>query len=144
MPDEKGHVFLIGKYGEWAAIKKMLVHPDTRKEEVALMLSAIAQTCARKQYQFSVANQAELDAKADGVLKELGMQKKGLDSALLALEKLNSSVLGLSGLDEISKSYLVYSLLEKLGYSEQIRPESLVKIYPNLKIAKPRGLFSKK
>ena len=127
------------KYKDWISIKKMLVHPDTGQEEVAFMLSGIAATTAKKGYHFSGINLAELDARVDDALKSAGVKKGGRESALAALAKLD-----VSGLDEVSKSYAINSLLEKCGVSARITQEAMAKIYRHLKITKPRGRFSKK
>jgi len=126
------------KYKDWISIKKMLVHPDTGQGEVAFMLAGIAATTAKKGYQFAGIDIVSLNARAEKTFKSSG-GKKGFANAITALAKIDSS-----GLDGISKSYLIDVVLEQFGCSARITQEAMAEIYPHLKITKPRGRFSKK
>jgi hypothetical protein len=132
----EGQIALICRYKDWIAIKKMGVDETTKDYEVAGILSAINTTLVRKAFDF-----VEVDRGAEAVADELtrGMRKsfQNLATALAGAEPKARE-------DPIYNALLMKKILENLGFPPYANVESMIKAYPELKTAKPRGRVAKK
>jgi len=139
MKDEKpveDEAIFVGKHGEWFAVKKMSIDATTKRHEIAGILAIIGATVRRKMFDFA------------------GVKREAIEAAALQLTKGKRRAYGnlvdaLSGVKEgefkgEDASYLLDRILSNLGFAAWPSAETLSKVYPDLKFAKPRGNFGKK
>ncbi|MEM3399980.1 MAG: DUF2666 family protein [Candidatus Micrarchaeia archaeon] len=141
----EGEITFTAKLGEWISIKKMGVDEETKNEEIACVLSGIAESADRKCFQI-LGIDGELAAKLSAYVEGLAKGKrKGFSSLSEAVRALNKTEIeNMAGGKcpyEVVEAYVVALLLEKLGYSARVSTEMLRTLYPELKLPKPRGRF---
>ncbi len=137
------------KYGQWVAIKRMSITGDTKPEEVVFNLAAIRQSLDRKSFEFLGINVAILDAYATTVTGEGRKSISNLVQAIQAIASkeaksaVDQAVNGKPELTEIANVYLLRKIAQNLKYDFDVNTDLLTKIYPNLKLPKPRGRKAK-
>ena len=141
-------VSFAAKFKEWISIKKMSVDESTKPEEVAAILAGITATMDRKSFEFTGINTDGIDAYTDELTKG---KRKGFGTlaeifgALKAGEVKQKLVeAGGEGKYPLAEAYFIRKILSNLGQHAWIDLETMKKVFPELKIAKPRGNFGKK
>lgn len=136
------------KHKDWMVVKKLLIVQNTLPEEIAIALASIDKTLVRKSYEYA-------GIKADVVeAYVMTVAKKGRTFSNLAeiFKSLQPGAVKAALLPAcptpahypIAESYFVKKLLEEVGYDPCLEPETLGKVFPHIKVAKPRGNFGKK
>jgi hypothetical protein len=142
-------IIFIAKYKDWMVIKKLKINDKTPPQEVASILASIEATLSRKSYQFTGINQQKIEEVAEKFSKG---KRKSFSSLAEILKSLNTSELKKELLSAcpsekhypIAENYFFKVMLDKLGFKTNLDNETLVEVYPELKIPKPRGNFGSK
>ncbi len=142
-------VVFTAKYKDWIVVKKFKVEPDTKPEEVVAALTSVNATVVRKTFDFLGINKEIILAYAQRVCKG---KRKGFASLAEVAGSLKTAEVKAELLkacpDEkllpFAENYLLRAILDTLGMQAEIDLDTLGKIYPNVKITKPRGNFKKK
>ncbi len=127
---EEGRIGLIGRYGDWTAIKKLSLNDVDEDWEVSGILSGINHSIVNKALELSCKDYAEVEKKAKSAAKG---KRKSIAAAAEALEGIKNE------LDSECGPLLLTKTLEELKYYVYITPFVLVDAYPDLKPPKPRG-----
>ncbi len=139
----------MAKYNNWIAIRKLSVHDNTGPEEVAFHLAGIRQTLDKKGFEFIGIDMATLDACAGTITAG---RKKNFKDLATAIEAMGSSDAKAAvekactvkpELKEIANTYLIRKIMQNLGFDADMNQEMLAKVFPNLKLPKPRGRLPK-
>ena len=141
-------VAFAARHKDWMVVKKLLIEQNTLPEEIAMTLASIDKTLVRKSYEYA-------GIKADVVeAYVMTVAKKGRTFANLAdiFKSLQPGTVKAALLPAcptpahypLAESYFVKKLLEEVGYDPCLEPETLGKVFPHVKVAKPRGNYGKK
>ncbi|MDE1798091.1 MAG: DUF2666 family protein [Candidatus Micrarchaeota archaeon] len=141
-------VAFAARFKDWMVVKKLLVDATTKPEEVSLTLASIDKTIARKSYEFTGINADVIDAYVATVAKK-GHTFANLADVFKSLQPgaVKAALLPACPTPEhypIAESYFVKRILEEAGYAPVLEPETLAKVFPHLKITKPRGNYGGK
>lgn len=141
-------VAFAARYKEWLVVKKLLIVPDTKPEEVSLALASIDKTLAKKMYEFSGINTDIVETHVASVAKR-GRQFSNLSQIFGSLKpgEVKAALLPACPTPThypIAENYFIKRLMEEVGYRTVLDPETLAEVFPHLKVAKPRGNFGKK
>ncbi|VVB98465.1 Uncharacterised protein [uncultured archaeon] len=132
----EGQIAFVGKYKEWAAIKKLGMEDNTQDYEVAGILGSVNTTIVKKAF-FFLHPDKELEAIAANATRG---KRKSFINLTDAFRQVASSMTG----EKIHDAYLLKCVYENLGFAPYANVEILVPAHPDLKVAKPRGRFGKK
>lgn len=147
---ESGSIDFSAKYKDWIVIKKASILPDTKPEEIAFQLASIRQTIDRKAFEILGIDTKALDAYAATITSGMRKSYKDMAQAVQALgspqskEAVSSACGSRSELEEPAKTYLFRKVIQGLGFDFDVNQEMLAKVYPHLKLPKPRGRQPKK
>ncbi len=139
MKDEKpaeDEAILVGKHGEWFAVKKMSIDATTKRHEIAGILATISATLRRKMFDFAGVDREAVEAAALQLTKGKRRAYGNLADALAGIKE--------GEFKDEAASCLLDRILSNLGFAAWPSTETLSKVYPDLKFAKPRGNFGKK
>lgn len=135
------------KYKEWISIKKMSIDENTKEPEVAHILASIRETIDRKTFELNGINMAKIDEYVNSVTKG---KRKGFSSIAEIFNNLKQNevreVLLASSSEQtlpLAEAYFIRKILTTLGYGLDVTTGTLSKIYPELKLPKPKGRFAK-
>ncbi|MCX6775436.1 MAG: DUF2666 family protein [Candidatus Micrarchaeota archaeon] len=136
------------KYKEWISIKKMDIDEKTTPPEVVHMLSNVRESISRKAFELSGIDKGKIDAYVLGLIKGKRKGYPTLSEIFGGMKQNEVRGVLLSASSEqllpIAETYLMRKLLTSLGYNADISGEMMSKIYPELKLPKPKGRFGKK
>jgi hypothetical protein len=136
------------KYGDWIVIKRTAIVENTKKEEVAAAIASIDSTIRRKAFDFCGINRAAIDEYAKTLAKGKKGSYKNLAEAIGSVKQGQLKETLLRSCDEkllpVAEAYFLRSLIDAMGFEVDVGTGTLSKIYPELKIAKPRGRFGSK
>jgi len=136
------------KYKDWISIKRMDIDEKTTQPEVVHMLSNVGESISRKVFELGGIDRGKIDAyvleltrgkrKGYSTLSEIfgGMKQNEVREVLLSASS--------EQLLPIAEAYFMRRLLVSLGYNVDVSGEMMSKIYPELKLPKPKGRFGKK
>ncbi len=146
---EKEGITFMARCKGWEAVKKASIDETTTNQEIAFALSGMQETMDRKAYEFLGLKTGMMDEyalslakgrkKAWGSLGEIFSNLKPAEISAKLKEACPDPKLL-----PVAETYLLSSLLKALGFDTNPNRVLLSKIYPELKIAKPRGNFGKK
>jgi hypothetical protein len=148
MDESFEQVAFAARYKDWLVVKKLLIEENTKPEEVALSLTSIDKTLVRKSYEYAGINTDVIETYVMSVAKK-GRTFANVSEVFKTLQPgtVKAALMPACPLPEqypIAESYFVKRLMEEIGYAPVLQPEILAKVYPHLKITKPRGNFGKK
>jgi hypothetical protein len=136
------------KYKEWISIKKMDIDEKTTAPEVVNMLSNVGDSVSRKAFELSGIDRSRIDAYALDLVKERRKGYSVLSEIFGSIKQSEVKGILISASSEqllpIAEVYFMRSLLRNLGYELEISGEMLSKMYPELKLPKPKGRFGKR
>jgi hypothetical protein len=136
------------KYKEWISIKKMDIDEKTTPPEVVHMLSGVVESVRRKAFELSGIDEGKIDAYVLGLIKGKRKGYSTLSEIFGSMKQNEVREAFLSGSSEqllpIAEAYFMRKLLTSLGYELETSEEMLPKIYPELKLPRPKGRFGKK
>ena len=142
-------VMFMAKYGTWISIKKLSIDSNTKPEEVAAHLSSITNALDRKVPQVLGVDVDALDEYADastsGMRKSVANLEKinGIMGMDKTVQQLDSSLQG-SASRAVAATYLFHKMLGNIKLDLEVSPDTLMDMFPGLKIPKPRGNFGGK
>lgn len=135
------------KYKNWIVIKKMSIDENTKEPEVAHILSSIRETIDRKAFELNGINTAKIDEYVATTTKG---RRKGYSSLAEIFRNLKQNevreLLLASSSEQtapLAEAYFIRRLITALGYELDVTAETLARIYPELKLPKPKGRFAK-
>jgi hypothetical protein len=138
-------VFFLAKYKDWVCIKKMNIRDNTHPAEVAAHLATIRMAVDRKAAQVCGVDTMALDIYAEKATsgmrksaKNLAKMFETLDSAE-AKQEISKASGGDSKRAEVGRIYLLSKMAENVGFDFELNPLTVGKVYPALKIPKPKG-----
>lgn len=148
MDESFEQVAFAARYKDWLVVKKLGIDATTKPEEVALALASIDKTLVRKSYEYAGINADVIDAYVATVAKK-GHTFANLSDVFKSLQPgaVKAALLPACAMPEqypIAESFFVKRLLEEAGYAPVLEPETLAKVFPHLKITKPRGNYGGK
>ncbi len=141
-------VAFAARHKDWMVVKKLLIIENTLPEEIALALASIDKTMVRKSYEYTGIKTDVVDEYAMKVAKK-GRTFANLSAVFGSLKpgEVKAALLPACPTPAhypIAESYFVKKLLEEIGFAPCLEPETLGKVFPHIKVAKPRGNFGKK
>ncbi len=141
-------VMFAARHKDWLVVKKLLIVQNTLPEEIAITLASIDKTIVRKSYQYTGINTDVVEAYVMTVARK-GRTFANLAAVFGSLQPgtVKAALLPACPKPELypfAESYFVKRLLEEIGYDPCLEPETLGKVFPHIKVAKPRGNFGKK
>jgi hypothetical protein len=135
------------KCREWISIKKMDIDEKTTAPEVVHMLSGFGESISRKAFELSGIDESRIDAYVAGLVRG---KRKGYSTLSEIFDDIKQNEVRevlLSAASEqllpVAEAYFMRKLLTSLGYELEVGTEILSKIYPELKLPKPKGRFGK-
>lgn len=144
MEDPDEYVDFMAKYRGWVSIKRMGIRSSTRPEEISFHLASIRSSIDGHAYSILGIGTDRLDSLA----KELASGKsKTYDSAGSIIKELSSPEMKKRVREacendtaaKLAASYVLNRALLELNYETSLRPETMAKLYPELKFKPPRG-----
>ncbi|MEM3060338.1 MAG: DUF2666 family protein [Candidatus Anstonellales archaeon] len=147
--ESKESISLMARCRGWEVIKKASIDSATTPQEIAFTLSGMQESLDRKAYDFLGINTNLIDQYSQSLAKGKKKSLKGLGEVLSTLEPSEISFQLKAACPEeklldVAKTYFIRSLVKAFGFDTLPNRELLSKIYPELKIPKPRGNFSGK
>jgi hypothetical protein len=146
---EQGEVVFTARYNDWMVVKKLSIDEKTTPQEVSAALASIEATLSRKSYQFAGINQPAIEAIAEKLAKGKRKSFASLSEALSGLKptELKNELRAACPTDKhlpIAENYLLKVMLDLMGFKTNLDGETLSEVFPEIKVAKPRGNFGKK
>lgn len=138
------------KWKEWVVIKRTTIREDTKPEEIVFSLASIRQTIDRKSFDLLGIETTGMDEYATKVTTGMRKNFKDLAQAIQSLssseakEIIEKACAAKPELQEVARTYLFRKVIQVLGFDFDVNQEMLSKVYPNLKLPKPRGRQPKK
>lgn len=142
-------VIFIVKNKDWVSIKKLLIDEHVKPEDVSLILAQIQKTINEKSFLYAGINTEKIDEIVENYAKG---KRKGIASLAETLSSiktpnLKKELVPACETDKhypLAEQYFISKLAQAVGYCAHPNTDILQKIYPNLKITKPRGNYGKK
>lgn len=128
-------ITFVGKYLDWAAIKKMSIDKNTANYEVAGILANINTSLVRKTFDFTTFEKNE-----EITTKLTQGKKRSIDNLIQVLK----GALQYITQDKIQNAFLIGQVIEKLGFYHYANVEMLIPAYPDLKPPRKSGRNAKK
>ncbi|MEM3030729.1 MAG: hypothetical protein QXH27_03255 [Candidatus Micrarchaeia archaeon] len=125
-------VFFSANCRGWISIKKTSFDARTKPEEKAAAFAGVAESAQRKGLEF-LGVFGEAQEKADSLTAG---KRKGFAALAQVLSGIDES-------DAVVRAGITHLALSNLGYATFPTAEILQKIYPGLKLPKPRGRFGR-
>jgi len=147
MPE--GEIAFTARYKEWMVIKKASIDDATAPQEVAAALASVEATISRKSFEFSGINTAKVSEIAGKLVKGKRKSFASLSEALAAFKptELKTELLTACPTPAhlpLAENYLLKCMLDLMGFRTNLDTETLSQVFPEIKVAKPRGNFGKK
>jgi len=147
--ENNDQIVLIAKHKEWISVKKLLIDQYAKNEDVSLILAQIQKAINEKSFSYAGINTEKID---EVVAKYSAGKKKNIASICEAFGAIKTPALKQELLPAcetpahypLAEQYFVSKTVQTIGYSAHPDLDILQKVFPNLKIAKPRGNFGKK
>jgi len=141
MDEPSEYIDFMARYRDWISIKRIGIREGTKPEEVSLYLASVKTSIEPKLYKFLDIDIEALDRLAADLTK--GM-RKGYDSLPSVIPKLKEKEVRDAlakacknpDVSKIAEAYLFGRILSNLGIEAFATPESIVKVFPELKIPK--------
>lgn len=136
------------RHKDWLVVKKLLILDNTQPEEIAITLASIDKTMVRKAYEYTGIDTSVVEAYVMTVAKK-GRTFANLSEIFKKLQPgtVKAALMPACPKPELypfAESYFVKRLMEEVGFSPCLEPETIGKVFPHVKVAKPRGNFGKK
>lgn len=142
-------ISFFGKYKDWVSINKTNIDENTAAPEVINALARVSEITNKKAFEIAGVDLNAVDAlatqltngkrKAYGSLAAVFTEMKPTELEI-ALKKACKE----DKLLPIAEVCFLRNVLQKLGFNVDISREMLRKIYPELKLPKPKGNFGRK
>ena len=145
MAEAQEYIDFMAKYRDWISMKRMGIYSDTKPEEVVFHMAAIRTTIDSKAFPLLGIKTQGLDALAGKVTSGKRKSYASLSEAVSALSgpetkaALAESCGDKAELAPVAEIYLLQKVLMNLKFDASISQAVLSRVYPNLKVKKPRG-----
>jgi hypothetical protein len=141
-------IVFIAKHKEWVVIKKLLIDQKVSLQEIGLILAGIQKSIYEKSFEYFKIDTKKINQLAQNFAAS---KRKSISSIGEIFSSINSSQLKKDLLNccqkedhyPLAEQYFIISLLSELGYEPYPNLEIIQKLYPELKIPKPKGNFKK-
>ncbi len=137
-------ISFMAKYKEWVSIKKLSIDGNTKPEEVSAHLSSIRLATDRKIPQILGVNTDNLDiyaAEATGNMRKSAANLEKVTQILCSSEakkQIDESITDQS-IRGAAVIHLFSRMLQNLKVDLEVSPDTLMDMFPGLKIPKPKG-----
>ena len=144
VPFQSEGVSFMAKYKEWISIKKLSIDAGTKPEEVSAHLSSIRLATDRKIPQILGVNTDNLDiyaTEATGSMRKSAANLEKITQILGSSEakkQIDASVSDPS-IRDVAVIHLFSRMLQNLKVDLEVSPDTLMDMFPGLKIPKPKG-----
>ncbi len=137
-------VAFMAKYKDWISIKKLSIDKETKPEEVAVHLTSIRMATDRKLPQILGINTEELDLYANDSTNNMRKSVANLEKIVDILcsdntKKTISKAIPSDSVRGIAVIYLFGKMLQNIKMDLDVSSDTLVNMFPGLKIPKPKG-----
>ncbi len=145
VPFSSEGISFMAKYKDWISIKKLSIDSQTKPEEVAAHLSSIRMATDRKAPQVLGVNTESLDIYAASVTDNLRKSAANLEKITAALcsaeakKQIDEACAGDQTIRDAAVIYLFGRMIQNLKIDLEVSPDTLMDMFPGLKIPKPRG-----
>jgi hypothetical protein len=150
VPFQSEGIVFAAKYGDWVSVKKMSIDAKTKPEEVAAHLSSVRMTIDRKTAEIMGIDTEVLETYAANMMGNMRKSAANLEKITKALSEaeairsVEASCKGDQSLTDAAKTYLFSIMLRNLKLDLEVSPDTLMDMFPGLKIPKPKGNFGGK
>lgn len=149
VPFSSEGISFMAKYKDWISIKKLSIHDNTKPEEVAAQLSSIRIATDRKIPQILGVNTENLDIYANSVTGNMRKSAANVQKVteILCSPEAKTEIDGATpdpSLRDAAIIYLFATMLQNLKVDLEVSPDTLMDMFPGLKIPKPKGNFGGK
>ncbi len=142
MDEPAQYIDFMVKYKDWISIRRQAFDKDPRPEEAAYILSVIRSSIESRYYKILGIDVGRLDE----YVSKIPLSGKGYQSMGQALSNLESKearniaqeACADKRMKKIAESYMVLRLAERSNVKPYIDSNELLKIFPELKIYKPK------
>ncbi|MCX8163675.1 MAG: DUF2666 domain-containing protein [Candidatus Micrarchaeota archaeon] len=147
--ESKDQIVFVAKHRDWIVIKKLLIDQHVKNEEIGLILSSIQKSINEKSFSYFEVNYQKIReiAKKFVTNKRKGLATVGEIFSSIKGAELKKELLSCCSKEDhypLAEQLFVLDVLDELGYSPYPNLEVIQKLYPELKIQKPKGNFGKK
>jgi hypothetical protein len=144
VPFSSEGISFMAKYKEWISIKKLSINANTKPEEIAAHLSSIRLAADRKTPQILGVNTDDLDVYASSVTENMRKSAANLEKIVNALcspeaKKQIDSASSDASVRDAAVIYLFSKMLQNLKIDLEVSPDTLMDMFPGLKIPRPKG-----
>lgn len=142
MDEPAQYIDFMVKYKDWVSIRRQAFDESAKPEEAAYILSTIRSSIENRYYKI-----LGIDVKMlDDYISKIPLAGKGYESmgrALLQLEQKEAKDVAQNAcsdkrMKKIAESYMVLRLAERANVKPYMDSDELLKIFPELKIYKPK------
>lgn len=142
-------ISFMAKYKDWISIKKLSIHENTKPEEVAAHLSSIRIAADRKIPQILGVKTDNLDIYANSVMGSMRKSAANIQkiTEILCSPEAKKEIDGAASDPSLRDAAIIYlfgTMLQNLKVDLEVSPETLMDMFPGLKIPKPKGNFGGK
>ena len=142
-------IVFIAKHKEWISIKKLLVDEHVKSEDISLILSQVQKAINQKSFEYAEIDTDKIDEVAENYSKgkRKGISTLGEIFSSIKGPELKKELMPACKTDKhypLAEQYFLNKVCENLGYGPYPNLDVLQKVYPNIKITKPRGNYGKK
>ena len=143
VPFSTDGISFMAKYKEWISIKKLSIDSKTKPEEVSAHLSSIRIATDRKIPQILGVNTDSLDVYASEVTGNMRKSAANLEKITQALcspeAKKQIDATSTPQIRDAAVIYLFNRMVQNLKIDLEVSPDTLMDMFPGLKIPKPKG-----
>ncbi|MDE1860691.1 MAG: DUF2666 family protein [Candidatus Micrarchaeota archaeon] len=145
VPFSTDGITFAAKYKDWIAIKKMSINPNTKPEEISAHLSSIRIATDRKEAEILGIDIGALDIYAESITGKLRKSAANLERIIDALDSadgrqaLDGACSSNASLADAARTYLFSTMMQNLKFDVEVSPQTLMDMFPGLKIPKPKG-----
>ncbi len=138
-------ISFMAKYKDWVSIKKLSIDEKTKPEEVSAHLSSIRIATDRKTAQILGVDTESLDAYAYGATENMRRSAANLEKITATLcseaakKEIDNACRGDQSIRDAAIIYLFGKMLQNIKVDLEVSPDTLMDMFPGLKIPKPRG-----
>jgi hypothetical protein len=137
-------ISFMAKYGDWIAVKKLSITPNTKPEEIAAHLSSIRIAADRKIAQVLGVDTDSLDAYASASTDRMRKSAANIEKIVSIMcteetkKQIDSSISN-GAPRSAAVVYLFGKMLQNIKLDLEVSPDTLMDMFPGLKIPKPKG-----
>ena len=145
VPFNQDGISFMAKYKDWVSVKKMSIDAKTKPEEVSAHLSSIRITADRKAAAILGVNTESLDMHAAAHTENLRKSAANLEKICTLMgspetnKETEAACNGNQALKDAAQTYLFSTMLQNIKIDFEISPNTLMDMFPGLKIPKPKG-----